>query len=733
MKLNINKKIIFFFSITALLLVFSSNKTQAAFSCDTGSLADGDTCTVTSNKTLDGGENITGANANLVLSNNAQIIGYLGSAATITIQNLTINSGSYINFNGKGQAGGAGGTSGHTSGYNGNISGSGGGNAGTVDNGGGGGGGYGGVGGNAYTVTGGIENGQATLHQPTTLGSGGGGGGYWSFGQNGGVGGNGGGAIKLVISGTLNNGGYISANGDVGAVSGGYGGGGGSGGSIWISAGTIAGSGTIRANGGTGGTGYLGIIYAGGGSGGRITLTYATDNSSSFTKQSFGGLGFNSVYAPSGSIYVKQDSAAYGDLSYDNGGNTSYFTRTISSSYGIQNFNNFTFKEGSATGLTINSGAVLNVYGRIITTSNDTFVSAFINNGTFTQNSAIYTSLTFSSTFSNSNVFTANNLTVLTFLSTNANTGTITADALQALNINGTSTNSGIFSAIDGAEIATLSNLNIGGLMTLDPGTYALPDTLNVTINNGGTLTHSANTTAKTYYLDLTIANLTINSGGYVNIDGKGYAGGAANGGTGIGSGGGGGGGNCGVSWCGGGSGGGAGYGGVGGIGAAWTMAGGSGGVEYDQSLVNASVSLGSGGGGGGRGYYSAYENGGAGGAGGGAVKLNISGTFTLNSGGYITANGSVGANDPGTYGGAGGGGSGGSIWIQAGTIVGSGTIRANGGNGGNGYAGGYLGGGGSGGRVVITYATDSSSNYAKTTYGGSGNQYGSSGSIYIK
>jgi hypothetical protein len=79
---------------------------KAAFSCDTGSLADGDTCTVTANKTLGNGENITGPNATLILSNNAQIIGYTGSPATISVQNLTINSGSYINFNRKGYLGG---------------------------------------------------------------------------------------------------------------------------------------------------------------------------------------------------------------------------------------------------------------------------------------------------------------------------------------------------------------------------------------------------------------------------------------------------------------------------------------------------------------------------------------------------------------------------------------------------------------------------------------------------
>ena len=106
------KKFIILFSVVLMLLIFKTSKTQAAFSCDSGSLADGQTCTVTSNKTLGAGENITGANATLVLSNNAQIIGALGSPATITVQNLTVNSGSYINFDAKGKSGGAGGAAG---------------------------------------------------------------------------------------------------------------------------------------------------------------------------------------------------------------------------------------------------------------------------------------------------------------------------------------------------------------------------------------------------------------------------------------------------------------------------------------------------------------------------------------------------------------------------------------------------------------------------------------------
>ncbi|MFA6159873.1 MAG: fibronectin type III domain-containing protein, partial [Parcubacteria group bacterium] len=305
--------IILFFSIT-VLLVLMSNKTQAAFSCDTGSLADGATCTVTSNKTLGAGENITGANATLVLSNNAQIIGALGSAATITVQNLTINIGSLLNFDGKGLTGGA---NGSPSGTNGNTSGLGGGGGGIYNNtngfgGGGGGGGYGGVGGQGGSSGGGvgasgIENGQANLQQPTALGSGGGGGGNAIF-DAGGIGGSGGGAVKIVVSGTFTNNGIVSSNGNVGSDdSGGRtagGGGGASGGSIWIQAGTASGSGTIRANGGNGGAGYR---AGGGGAGGRIAITgidtagFVKGSGFSMTPTVAFGAGANS--GTNGSIY----------------------------------------------------------------------------------------------------------------------------------------------------------------------------------------------------------------------------------------------------------------------------------------------------------------------------------------------------------------------------------------------------------------------------------------------
>ncbi|HRY82591.1 MAG TPA: hypothetical protein P5232_02740, partial [Candidatus Moranbacteria bacterium] len=653
---------------------------------------------------------------------------------------MSIASGGYVNANSKGLSGGAGGGI-DLPGANGNTSGAGGGNGGA---GGGGGGGYGGAGGaGASGGAGGIEHDQATLTAPVALGSGGGGGGGTSFlgSYTGGAGGAGGGAIKLAISGTLtlNSGGFIRANGNVGSNSGGGfagAGGGGSGGSIWISAGTITGFGTVSVIGGNSGTGsYAG----GGGAGGRIVITYTSGNPLNYTSNIYGGTG-NQI-AASGSIYTKQGSASFGDLTFNNNSQNSSSARTISSTYGVKNFNNLNFSEGTA-GFTISASAEFNVYGRIITNStNDTFSTAFSNSGTFSQNSAAYTSLTFSSTFTNSGgTITLPNLTTLTFSSTNGNTGTITANSLTTLNVNGTSTNSGTFTA------NSLQSFNITGanvvmdtLYSNGTSRYVLPSTYAMTISSSGTLRHSANGATALYYLNLSAASFSIDGTSKIDVSGLGLTGGAGGAATPTagsngnisGSGGGGGGpisadGEFGRAGSGGGGGG---HGGAGGVGTNGGGGVGVAGAEHDSGTLTQPNALGSGGGGGG-GSTALGENkaGGAGGNGGGSVKLNISGTLTINSGGYIYANGNNGTTTSGSFSGSGGGGSGGSVWISVGSITGSGAIQA---NGGNGNTGGNDGGGGAGGRVSLTFATDASYGLTNTATGGTGANAGANGSIY--
>ncbi len=141
----------------------------------------------------------------------------------------------------------------------------------------------------------------------------------------------------------------------------------------------------------------------------------------------------------------------------------------------------------------------------------------------------------------------------------------------------------------------------------------------------------------------------------------------------------------------------GGGYGGGGG----WSITSFAGGSTYGS--IQAPASFGSGGG---RDYSS------LGGAGGGAVRLRVLGAMTVD--GAITSNGLP----------SGAGGSGGSVWISCGSLVGTGMITANGG-------GGYTGseGGGGGGRIAL-YA-GSTSMPPPRSVGGSGWSVGGAGTVY--
>jgi hypothetical protein len=103
---------------------------------------------------------------------------------------------------------------------------------------------------------------------------------------------------------------------------------------------------------------------------------------------------------------------------------------------------------------------------------------------------------------------------------------------------------------------------------------------------------------------------------------------------------------------------------------------------------------------------------------GGGVIKLDVSGTLTIN--GSVSANG-----DAGFFPGA-GGGAGGSVWLTAGTLSGQGVISANGGAG-----QGEVGGGGGGGRIAIYSGTNVFSGVTSAT-GGTGFANGQSGTIYV-
>ncbi len=182
--------------------------------------------------------------------------------------------------------------------------------------------------------------------------------------------------------------------------------------------------------------------------------------------------------------------------------------------------------------------------------------------------------------------------------------------------------------------------------------------------------------------VQLKVGNLTIENGGEITASGQGYTVGStdassgtlasatASTGTAAGSGGG--------------------HGGAGGAGNTSGGVGvvlGSTGGSY--GLLESPITLGGAGADGGMG--------GAGGAGGGAIRIESSGTVTIN--GEISANGLLGAKS-GDGVTSGGGGAGGSIWIQANVLAGNGTVSARGGS--ADATATYVGGGGGGGRVVM-------------------------------
>lgn len=179
--------------------------------------------------------------------------------------------------------------------------------------------------------------------------------------------------------------------------------------------------------------------------------------------------------------------------------------------------------------------------------------------------------------------------------------------------------------------------------------------------------------------LHLTVrGDLTVASGATIRLDGLGYT---AFGGPGASEGNGG-----------------AGHGGMGGLGQSDDR----GGFPYGDPLLP--IDLGSGGGSG---------------PGGGAARFSVQGTFRLD--GTISADGATNRTGPG--------GSGGSIVIRAGRLIGSGTLSAKGGN----TLDPTHGGGGAGGRIALAYHGNAFPTNRVSVVGGTGRQPGESGSLVIE
>ena len=231
------------------------NQSEATLTAGAVVLGGGSTLDLAGGSTLavTGGLDVTGGSTVLARGKNttAQVEGeWVGEGVTIQAVDAYVELGSQITADGQGYAAvqwsaGRGPGGGAYGDWNG-----------------GGGGGHGGVGGyGSASVAGGGVYGSVT--EPTALGSSGGC--YrdtWS--------GAGGGAIRLQVSGGLVLDGTISADGANGTVHSG----GGAGGSLWVTAGTLSGTGRFTVRGGSRQAGHVG----GGGAGGRIAVYYGTDD-----------------------------------------------------------------------------------------------------------------------------------------------------------------------------------------------------------------------------------------------------------------------------------------------------------------------------------------------------------------------------------------------------------------------------------------------------------------------
>lgn len=209
------------------------------------------------------------------------------------------------------------------------------------------------------------------------------------------------------------------------------------------------------------------------------------------------------------------------------------------------------------------------------------------------------------------------------------------------------------------------------------------------TIQGGGILTHSQNETTQAYLVNVIASNLNL-AGGQINANYRGYF------------------------------------------------------YDYGPSGYSASDNGGSYGGRGGEGYgtnsvfpsYGDLRNPNhlghsRGGRGGGLIRLDVSGTSTIN--GIISADGETSLRVYGVTAGPFGGGSGGGVYLNTNILNGSvGGFSAKGGSGDA-----SRGGGGSGGRVAVFYSDDQTVAGAKnlnlSAYGGFGYSHGSAGTIFLK
>ncbi|WKZ30529.1 MAG: hypothetical protein QY314_02010 [Candidatus Dojkabacteria bacterium] len=496
-----------------------------------------------------------------------------------------------------------------------------------------------------------------SVKNPLTMGSGGQDGNYYG---NISTGGRGGGAVKIITGGDLVVNGEITSRGGNG-VKGFPGLGTGAGGSLWIIADTINGNGLLNVNGGSN-------DGASGGSGGRIAIYENTRGDYPITDRTkvtaFGG-GVSNWGGP-GTIYIDNDgqSGGNGELWVNNDGkNTNSAGIPYDDANPIQEFTKIHVKE----------------YGHLRVMGIDSTLRILDEDGIDGDNTV--SKIEPEGTLQVPYVFTVDrvNLNILGELSG--------ADSLTI----GNGTNPAIVTLYartqkrQNLHAPNQDNYQFTSVLVKNQGQFYLTSY----VGNNSVPEDNNEANLNEYGVTLNVLDdFTIETGGLVSADGRGYA---INSGPGYGG-----------NGEGGASHGGYGYNGVG--------------APYGR--VKEPVTLGSGGNNGN--YYGNISDGGTG---GGAIKLNITGTLTVNGG--LTARGGNGVKGfPGL-----GTGAGGSLWVVANSINGNGLITTNGGSNDGGS-------GGSGGRIAIyesirgSFPITTKSNIQ--SFGGGISNWGGPGTIYI-
>jgi hypothetical protein len=513
--------------------------------------------------------------------------------------------------------------------------------------------GYGGYGGTSPAgLTGGPAYG--SIDNPVHLGSG---------GYNSSRGGDGGGLIKLVIANDLIVNGSIYANGTAGGTSSLSAGSGASGGSINITVSNLwSGSGEIASKGGSGGT-YL--HAAAGGGGGRISITGYISKTFSGNLSAIGGDGpanYNGSSIPTdggaGTLFLQPNGESpdiiidnSGNVDLDSGGITPISYTSVVDVVEMVNYSYVQFDSlFSATNIISTSNSYVTFNGNISTTNleisgnSKVFINSIFNISQLLDLDSGYL-----------RVGSEADIDYSTFNFVNAEL----ADA------------GGSFPYMENSTL----NIASGNIVNGDyPRTYS----------SGlieGTLSHSPNTDTIVNKMEyIFTGDLTVSSGGSIDVSGKGYSGGN---GPGTGA--------LGQNYDG--AGGGA-HGGNGGNGESGFL----GGIAYDSSINP--EDFGSGGG---------NSSGIVGGSGGGLINLDIGGTLNLQ--GSIIANGGNGTTRWGYY--SSGGAGGGSINISTNILTGNGSFEANGGTAFPSISDKAYGGGGGGGIIYVLY---DESNFVGTT-----------------